>query len=44
MLQGKELKAKHKEVEQIEAEWSKAQKDMVRAKLSISDSEADKLA
>ena len=33
-----------KEVNQIEAEWSMAQKDVVRSKLSLSNSEADKLA
>ena len=44
MLQDKELKAKQKEVEQIEAEQSKAQKDVMTAKLSIKDSEAEKLA
>ena len=44
MLRDKELKVVQKEVNQIEAEWSMAQKDVVRSKLSLSNSEADKLA
>ena len=41
MLRDKELKKKQKEVAQIEAEWSKAQHDVIRAKIAISDSESD---
>ena len=44
MLRDKELKVVQKEVNQIEAEWSMAQKDVVRSKLSLSNSGADKLA
>jgi len=44
MLKDKELKKKQKEIVQIEAEWSKAQRDVIRAKIAISDSEADILA
>ena len=44
MLKDKELKSKKKEVDKIEAEWSKAQKDMIRSKLTVTDSEADILA
>ena len=44
MLKDKELKCKRREVDQIEADWSKAQRDVVRSKLAITDSEADKLA
>ena len=44
MLRDKELKKKQKEVAQIEAEWSKAQHDVIRAKIAISDSESDILA
>ena len=44
MLRDKELKKKRKEVEQIKADWSNAQKDVLRSKLSFSNAEADKLA
>ena len=44
MLRDEELKVVQKEVNQIEAEWSMAQKDVVRSKLSLSNSGADKLA
>ena len=44
MLKDKELKSKKKEVDKIEAEWSKAQKDVIRSKLTVTDSEADILA
>ena len=44
MLRDKELKKKREDVEKIEAEWSNAQKDVLRSKLSLSNAEADKLA
>ena len=44
MLKDKELKAKQKEVHQIEADFSKSQKEIMKAKLALTDSEADKLA
>ena len=44
MLKDKELKKKKKEIEKIEADWSKAQKDIARLNLDFTDSEADKLA
>ena len=44
MLANKELKAKKKEIEKIEAEWSKAQKDITKAKVSTTDELADTLA
>ena len=44
MLRDKELKKKQKEVAQIGAEWSKAQHDVIRAKIAISDTESDMLA
>ena len=44
MLKDKELKAKQKEVHQIEANWSKNQKEIMKAKLALTDTEADKLA
>ena len=44
MLTDKELKSKKKQVEKIEAEWSKAQKDLIKAKVAVSDAEADILA
>ena len=44
MLRDKELKVVQKEVNQIEAEWSMAQKDVVRSKFSLSNSGTDKLA
>ena len=44
MLKDKELKTKKKEIDQIEADWSKAQKDIMRSKVSFTDSEADILA
>ena len=44
MLADKELKAKKKEIEKIEAEWSKAQKDITKAKVSTTDELADTLA
>ena len=44
MLKDKELKRKKKEIDQIEAEWSKAQKDIMKAKIAVSDAQADILA
>ena len=44
MLKDKELKAKQKEVHQNEADFSKSQKEIMKAKLALTDSEADKLA
>ena len=44
MLKDKELKCKRKQIEQIEADWSKAQKDVMKAKISVSDAHADILA
>ena len=43
MLANKELKAK-KQLENIEAEWSIAQKDITKAKISLTDELADTLA
>ena len=44
MLKDKELKSKRQEIKQIEADWSKAQKDIMKSKLSLTDADADKLA
>ena len=44
MLKDKELKAKQKEVHEIEANWSKNQKEIMKSKLALTDTEADKLA
>ena len=44
MLKDKELKAKQKEVHEIEANWSKNQKVNMKSKLALTDTEADKLA
>ena len=44
MLKDKELKAKQKEVNQIEADWSKSQREIMKTKLVLTDSEVDKLA
>ena len=44
MLKDKELKCQKKQVDKIEAEWSKAQKDIMKAKIDVTDSEADILA
>ena len=41
MLKDKELKSQKKQVDKIEAEWSKAQKDIMKAKIDVTDSEAD---
>ena len=44
MLKDKELKSKRQEIKQIEADWPKAQKDIMKSKLSLTDADADKLA
>ena len=44
MLKDKELKKRKKEIEQLDAQWSKAQKDVARARIAVSDAEADILA
>ena len=44
MLKDKELKSKKQEIDQIEAEWSKAQRDVLRSKLSNTSPETDLLA
>ena len=44
MLMNKKLNAKQKEVHQIEADFSKSQSEIMKAKLTLTDSEADKLA
>ena len=43
MLADRELKSKKKEIEKVEGEWSKAQKDITRAKLAITDEQANLL-
>ena len=44
MLKDKELKCQKKQVDKIEADWSKAQKDIMKAKIDVTDSKADILA
>ena len=44
MLKDKELKSKQQEITQIEADWSKALKNILKSKLSLTDADADKLA
>ena len=44
MLKDKELKSKQQEIAKIEVDWSRAQKDIMKSKLSLTDAEADKLA
>ena len=44
MVKDKELKSKQHEITQIEATWSRAQKGFMKAKLPVTDAEADKLA
>ena len=44
MLVDKELKKQKQQVDKIEAEWSKARKDLVRAKVAVSNAEAYILA
>ena len=41
MLGDKELKKQKQKVDKIEAEWSKVQKDLIKAKVAVSDAEAD---
>ena len=41
MLKDKELKHQKKQVDKIKAEWSKAQKDIMKAKINVTDAEAD---
>ena len=41
MLKDKELKRQKKQVDKIEAEWSKAQKDIMKAKINVIDAGAD---
>ena len=43
-LKDKELKSKNTEIDTVEADCSKAQKDVMRAKLSLTESETEKLA
>ena len=43
MLKDKELKVQQKEVYEIEANWSKNQKEIMKSKLALTDTEADKL-
>ena len=44
ILMDKALKKKQKEIVKMEAEWSQAQHDVIRSKITISDSDADILA
>ena len=44
MLKDKKLKSKQQEINKIEADWSSAQKEIIKSKLSLSDAETDKLA
>ena len=44
MLKDKKLKAKRKEAAEIKTDWSRAQKDLMKSKLALTDPEADKLA
>ena len=44
MLKDKELKSKQQEIAKIEADWSRAQKDIMKSKLLLTDAKADKLA
>ena len=44
MLKDKKLKAKQKEVAEIKTDWSRAQKDLMKFKLALTDPETDKLA
>ena len=38
------LMSKKQEINQIEADWLKAQKDIMKSNLSLTDADADKLA
>ena len=44
MLKDKELKCQKKQIDKIEAVWSKAQKDILKARIGVADAEADILA
>ena len=44
MLKSKEMKSKQQEINKVEADWSSAQKEIMKSKLSLSDAETDKLA
>ena len=44
MLKDKKLKSKQQKIIQIEADWSRSQKDIMKSKLSVTDAEADILA
>ena len=44
MLVDKELKKKKKEIDKIVADWSKAQKDIMKAKVGVSNGQANILA
>ena len=44
MLKNKELNIKQQDIIQIEGDWSKAQKDIVRSKLSLAHTEIGMLA
>ena len=44
MLWDKELKSKKKEIDEIEAEWSRAQKDHIQEKVTMTDAHTDILA
>lgn len=44
MLKDKALKKKQKEIVKMKAEQSKAQHDVIRSKITVSDSDADILA
>ena len=43
MLADKELKKKKKEIDKMEAEWLKAQKDIMKAKVGVSDTTQSKI-
>ena len=43
-MKDKELKCQKKQTDKFEAEWSKAQKDIMKARISVTDAEADILA
>ena len=44
MLKDKVLKSRQKDVAEIEADYSRAQKDLMRSKFALADLEADKQA
>ena len=43
MLKSKEMKSKQQEINKVEADWSSAQKEIMKSKLSLSDAETEKL-